>query len=246
MKRVQILYPMDKTTGEIHRWFSDEAKMMEQRGFMVDIVPLQEANVIIKRGFTICNEHDYPADSRMLQGWTENKRTLDFSEFAEIIRPWSIPFAMIENIGDEEKLKSILKCNEWERVFIRSKSTSLFAYGDLASVYPDTSLTIMADRFKELDADGPFIVRKYLDDKTIFYDEQRYWILNGTPYHPSGVIPEMVRVCAGRMYEFSGSKYFVIDVAGSYVVEVNPGESSDRGGDNSLEFFSEIFAKEFL
>lgn len=48
------------------------------------------------------------------------------------------------------------------------------------------------------------------------------------------------------MFEFSGSHYFTMDVASEYIVEINPGESFDRGGDNTLDWFCDIFAKEFL
>lgn len=246
MRNVQILYPKDKESDKIARYFEEESRAMQQQGFIVGTSPHDDAEIIIKRGFTIDKPEDYPSDGRMIQGWDANRKTLDFSEFADVIKPWAIPFVVIPDLSDEIALRVIMRNNGWERSFIRNKSTSLFALGDYASVYPDTSLNEMTENFNKLNPTGPFIVRKYIDDMSIFYDEQRYWILNGNPYHPSGIIPDMVGECAKRMYKFSGSHYFVIDVAGDYIVEINPGESSDRGGDNPLKFFTGIFAKEFL
>lgn len=246
MKRVQIIYPIDATTGTYHRYFLAEAEAMRARGFIVDSEPRPEAGVIIQRGFCISRPEKYPADERMLQGWEENIRTLDFTRYGEYIKPWTIPFTIMESLGDEEALKATMRANSWEKVFIKSKNTSLIAFGDKASVYPTTPLEEMMANYAKIKENGPFIIREYIADPSIFLDEERYWVLNGHVYHPSASVPEFVEAAAKRVYEYSGSHYFVIDAARNFIVEVNPGESSDRGGENPLEFFADIFAREFL
>lgn len=244
MNKVQLVYPRGDSSG-FHKYFISEAEAMRRNGFLVATEPLDEADIIIQRGFTMSSPSAYPTDERMIQGWKENERTLNFVLFADIIKPWTIPFEIVDYL-DKQTIDSILAANNWPKVFIRSANTSLYAFGDDISVYPETSLERMKELYEKISNPGPFIIRKFIEDKTIFDEEQRYWVLNGNPYHPSGKIPAIVNECARNMFEFSGSRYFVLDVAGDYIVEVNPGESSDRGGETPLDFFSEIFAKEFL
>lgn len=245
MKVVQILYPEDTSSGRLHHYFQDEAEEMHQNGFLVDVVPLNKAEIIIKRGFTIKVPENYPSDVRMIQGWKANLCTLDFTSYGHLISPWTIPFEVVASLNESE-VKGTLKKNGWKKVFIKSKNTSLFAFGENASVYPISSIESMRKTYEKIGETGPFVIREFIDNPEIFYNEQRYWILNGRAYHPSGIIPDFVEEAGYRVFKSSGSKYFTIDVAGDYIVEVNPGESSDRGGDTPLSFFSEIFAKEFL
>lgn len=244
MKRSQILYPKDEN-GEIKDFFSEEAYAMENVGFVVGPAPVATSEMIFYRGFTIKDKTQYPNFVNMKQGWEQYIKTLKMSEYLPIIKNETIPTKILPYL-DEGTIVNIMNSCRWEKVFIKSVDTSLFAYGNFSSVYPNTSIDWMIQKYSEMSVHGPFAIRKFIDDPQIFYDEQRYWVLNGNVYHPSGVIPDFVKEAGKRMYEFSGSHYFTIDVAGDYIVEVNPGESSDRGGDNPLDFFCEIFAKEFL
>lgn len=245
MKKVQILYPADRETGQIHHLFREEAEAMHRIGFIIGTDPADEAEQIIKRGFTIKNPDQYPADRRMIQGWEENIRTLDFSLYAEIIRPLTIPFEITDSLTENQTREIMTRLN-WDSAFIKSKNSSLFAFGDLASVFPATPIDRMLRMFEQIGESGPYIIREYIADQSIFFDEERFWVLNGTVYHPSGKVPDHVSKAAKSLWEFSGSRYFVIDAAGEFIVEVNPGESSDRGGDTPLTFFAQIFAQEFL
>ena len=74
---------------------------------------------------------------------------------------------------------------------------------------------------------------------------RRFFMMNSV-IGSSGVVPDFVKEAAWKVWLFSNSSYFTVDVAGSFVVEVNPGESSDRGGDNSPDFLAEVFVKSFL
>ena len=131
-------------------------------------------------------------------------------------------------------------------VFIKNEFCSLFAVSDKASVFPDTPLETIKDNFTKQKLIGPFFIRKFINNPDIFYNEQRVWVINGHPYFTATKMPSFVFEAAKRLYEFSNSKYFTMDIAGEYIVEINPGESSDRGGFNPLDWFCDIFAQEFL
>ncbi|WP_304289966.1 hypothetical protein [Porphyromonas uenonis] len=48
------------------------------------------------------------------------------------------------------------------------------------------------------------------------------------------------------LYEAKGGRYFTIDATPQFVIEVNPGESSDRHGENSAELFASWFVDAFF
>lgn len=244
MKKVQILYPLD-TNNRVIDDFYDEASEMIKRGFIVNDKILSDIDLLIYRGSKIIKQEDCICHPKICQGWNEIIKTSYMHEYYPVIKDYSIP-TVFTNILSEEILQNFLAQNNWTKVFIKSPSRSLFFLSEKASVWPDTSADELIENFAKRELTGPFAVRKFIDNPDIFYDEQRYWILNGNAYHPSNIVPPFVSHCGNLMYNFSKSRYFTIDVAGNYIVEVNPGESSDRGGDNPLAYFCDIFEKEFL
>lgn len=244
MTKTLIIYPKLQTE-EICPDFREEAVLMRKMGFRINTKCTNAYSRSLYRGYMMTDRRQYPTDSRLIQNWDEYYRTLYMSEFYPIIAPYAIPTFFVNNLKESELIPEIKK-RGWERVFIKSEFRSLFTEGLFASVWPDTPIKEIALKYAKKGWTGPFAIRKYIDNQHIFYDEQRYWVLNGIAYHPSKVIPPIVAEAAKRIYKFSGSHYFTIDVAGDYIVEINPGESSDRGGDNPLEFFCKIFAETFL
>lgn len=225
--------------------FKDESNYMSSKGFHIGTEIDDKVDKILYRGFMLKNEESYPCNKKMLQSWNAYKKTLLISEFYPIIAEYSIPTVLVPELN-EQIVQLIAKRNNWDKVFIKSDSKSLFALGDDYSVWPSTPISEMLTDYQKRNLVGPFAIRKFIDIPEIFYNEQRFWVLNGSVYHPSIDIPQFINHAAKKLYAFTGSHYFTIDVADKYIVEVNPGESSDRGGDNPLEFFCEIFAKEFL
>lgn len=243
MNKLQIIYPIKET--EIHPYFREEANAMRKQGFVIRTQIENDLDGLLFRGFTIKSKDQYPNHNLLIQGWEQNKKTLFMEFFFPIIQKKSFPTIFINDL-DENIVENISFQQKWDKVFIKSSFLSLFAISDVESVWPTTSIKKMNQYYNKWKIEGPFAIRKFIDDPEIFYNEQRYWILNGNAYHPSGEIPDFVKEYGKKMYEFSGSHYFTMDVAGDYIVEINPGESSDRGGDNPLDWFCEIFAKEFL
>ena len=91
--------------------------------------------------------------------------------------------------------------------------------------------------------EGKFAIRKFIEQE-IIEKEERYWVFNGNIYHRHNVIPNVVIEAAKRLDKL-GSKYYTIDATPEFVVEVNPGESSDRHAVNSAELFASWIKKEF-
>lgn len=244
MNKVQIIYPLNDE-GSIIEHFTDEANEMQRAGFIIDSIILEDIDLLIYRGFKIWKEEQCINHSKIIQSWEAVHKTSYMQEYYPIIESNSIPTVFRETLDKVEILEISTK-NNWHKIFIKSPSRSLFGLGHLASVWPNTSIEEIKKNYSERNLKGPFAIRKFIDNPEIFYNEQRYWILNGKAHHPSGVIPDFVKENGKKMYDFSGSHYFTMDVAGHYIVEINPGESSDRGGDNPLDWFCGIFAETFL
>lgn len=244
MNKVQIIYPYNKN-NKVVSVLEEEAKLMSAKGFIVNPTILKDIDFLIYRGKKIINKSMCINHPKIIQGWEAIRKTSYMHEYYPIICDYSIPTFFLAELKEPE-IQKIIKENNWDKVFIKSPSRSLFFISEMASVWPVTSLREIKENFNKRNLKGPYAIRKFIAETDIFYDEQRYWILNGHAYHPSGKVPDFVSQKGYEMYEFSGSHYFTIDVAGNYIVEINPGESSDRGCDNHLDFFCKIFEIEFL
>lgn len=89
----------------------------------------------------------------------------------------------------------------------------------------------------------PYIVRQFKPEYTM-KQEERYWVLNNHPYHRSGIIPSVVIEAIHRL-KVLNAPYYVIDATPDYVVEVNPGVSSDPYPDNIPLHFPKWIKSEF-
>ncbi len=241
---IDIIYPFDDS-GRVVDIFREEAACMALKGF--NILPSAElaTHPFMFRGYMMRRREDYPESTLGVNNYDAYRKTLLISEYLHCISDCTFPTFLVSHLECEE-VETQIKSRGWDRAFIKQDAKSLFALGETTSVWPDTSIKEMAEIYRDWKLCGPFAVRKFIDDPQIFYDEQRYWVLKGVTYHPSGVVPDFVKEAAWKVWVFSNSSYFTVDVAGSFVVEVNPGESSDRGGDNSPDFLAEVFAKSFL
>ena len=244
MRKVQILYPIGPD-GNIHEYFIEEAIAMSKYGFITDTIDVPDAELKLYRGFMFLSAEKYPSNHGLRQSWDEYRKTLNLSEYYTIIRDLTFPTFFVDKL-EQRTIEKRMSELGWRKAFIKSNSKSLFGLSDTAPIWPDTPIENMSKEFAVRNLCGPFAVRKFIDNPQIFYNEQRYWVLNGKTYHPDSNIPEFVLNAASRIFAFSKSRYFTIDVAGNHIVEINPGESSDRGGDNPLDFFSSIFDEAFL
>lgn len=245
MKQVQIIYPKATNSAAIHKSFIMEAKCMASKGFYVGSKAAPGMTHYLYRGFTKDISDVYQNPLAWINNFQDFSKTLNMTEFLDIIAPWSFKSKVIPCLN-EQNLKEVLTELNCDRLFIKNNTDSLYSIREGASVYPTTSAEILCKEFNQYNLPGPFIAREYIDDKEIFFNEQRIWVLNGHVYSIMDMLPDFVKEAAKVAFEFTGSNYFTLDVAGNYIVEINPGESSDRGGDNPLEWFCDIFANEFL
>ena len=218
----------------VHPGFAPEVQAMRNIGICVDSVACEDSERLIYRSFRMKNRKEYPADKRYVQGWEEYESMSLLSKYFPLIDDISIPTFFTEKLDDS--IIPIIEKKGWDRVFIKNDCKSLWTKGVYASVWPDNSLDSIRTEFEKFSSPKIYVIRKFFPPE-LFIEEERYWVLNGKIYHRSGIIPEIVKEAAKRLNTL-GSHYYTIDAVPGMIVEVNPGESSDRYGCNSPELFA--------
>lgn len=240
----QIVYATDKDNlTEIHPLFKDEAHAMQDIGVNVGINSLESATRLMYRGTTINKLKDYPTDIRFINSAANNNDCLNLSVYYPHIDGLSIDTFFTEQLN--HSTAELIAKKGWVKAFIKKDSKALEHIEEGKSVWPQTSFEEMVKLYREYRVEGKFCIRKYVDSQKIIREEERYWVLNGNIYHRNNTIPEVVKEAAKRLNTL-GSKYYTIDATPDFVVEVNPGESSDRHAVNSAELFASWIKKEFV
>lgn len=231
----EIIFTRDlENPLRVHPYFLAEAEEMKKLGLKVAVEPSVDAERLFYRGFMINEEKDYPQDTRYVQGWKECDATFRMSVTHPLIENLSIPTFFVKELNDD--VEEEIKKRGWDKVFIKNEKKSIWDEGELAAVWPIHSMQELKDKYEQLSYQGLYAIRKFLDP-SLFYEEERYWIIMGKIYHRTGFVPDIVKEAVERL-SVLGSKYYSIDAIPNMIVEVNPGESSDRLGVNSASLFA--------
>lgn len=241
-KKIQLVYARDpENPNRIHHSWRDEAKAMANIGFVVDKEPLPNSEALLYRGNTMPESIDYPKDKRYLHNFNINSNHLYMSQYYPIISDLSIETYIFEDLGEgvEKKIAEL----GWKKAFIKKDTKALEYIGDEKCFYPKMSLETIKTYYEKNGVIGKYCVRKFIEPERLEAD-RRYWVLNGNIYVHDNIVPDVVREAVKRLDKFGG-KYYTIDATPEFVIEVNPGESSDRHAVNSAELFASWFWKEF-
>lgn len=244
MKNIfQIVYTSSKENeNEFHELFKEEALAMRAQGIKVGLKPTEEATHLMRRGTTIKNSKDYPTDKRYINSWDHNENYLYLSKYFPLIEDLSIETFFTDRL--DYSIIDLIQQKGWTKVFIKKDIKALEHIEEGKSVWPNTTLEEMNMLYDAMAINGKFAIRNFIYTEKITHEEERYWVLNGNVYHRHNKIPQVVREAAKRLNTM-GSKYYTIDATPEFIVEVNPGESSDRHGVNSAELFASWIKKEF-
>lgn len=242
MKKTQFIYPED-ANGGIAEYFRSEVEAMRRIGLSVETKPNNDSSRLIHRCFRMYQQEEYPTDARYIQGWNEYMKTSRLSLYYKHIEDISIPTFFTRKL--DESVAEEVKKRGWKRAFIKNDIKSLWNINEMASVWPDSSFDYITNNLTNtFHFDDIYAVRKFIDQK-VFFDEDRYWVFEGVVRHrnPQSIPPVVYE--AVRRLECLGSHYYVVDATPDFIVEINPGESSDRYGDNPPELFAQWMADAF-
>lgn len=231
----EIIYVKDgNNPSRIPQGFLPEVEAMQKLGIRVGTEPKPDSEQLFYRGYIIHSKEQYPNDKRFIQGWKEYDATLSMSKNYDLIKDISIPTFFVDEL--DESVEEKIRARGWDKAFIKNEKKSLWDEGELASVWPIHSIEELRNKYESLPYKGVYAVRKFINPE-IFYEEERYWVIMNKIYHRSGVIPDIVSEAVKRL-SVLGSNYYTIDAIPEMIVEINPGESSDRLGVNSATLFA--------
>lgn len=241
-KNLQIVYsPSENGESKFHWLFEKEALAMQESGLWVDTQPHPDAESLLYRGCSIVKEEDYPKDERYIHTWKENANYLFMSLYYPLIADLSIETYFVDELG--ENVVALMQSKGWDKAFIKKDIKALEHIEENKSIYPLTSLEEMKELYAKNKVPGKYAVRKFIEKERLETD-LRYWVLNGKIYRRDNIVPDIVKEATRRLDSFGG-KYYTIDATPEFIIEVNPGESSDRHAENSAELFASWFKKEF-
>jgi hypothetical protein len=239
----QIIYPAsERDENKIHSRFKKEAKAFKKLGMLVGTKPSDLADTLMYKGFIIYEKEKYPNDVRYVNGYEEYLNYMFLSKYYQHIADLTIETFFVDEL--DERLPVILRQKGWSKAFIKKDVKALEHIEEGKSVWPKTSLDEMRSLYEELKFKGKYAIRKFIPPE-LLKDEIRYWVLNGRVYRRDNIIPDIVKEAAKRLNKL-GSKYYTIDATPELIVEVNPGESSDRHAENTAEIFAGWIKKEFV
>lgn len=238
----RIIYSGDESIlNKVHWLWESEALAMQAVGISVGIVPDTKSKELMYRGFGRNVIEYYKKDARFINTYRHYINYLCMSYYLPYISDISIETFFTDEL-DERVIENISKLG-WKKAFIKSDMKSLEFIEVGKSIWPETKIEEMRKLFDQYLLKGKYAIRKFIDKK-IIDQEDRYWVLNGNIYHRQNRVPGVVIEAAKRLNKL-GSRYYTIDATPEFVVEVNPGETSDRYAVNSAELFASWIKKEF-
>ena len=171
------------------------------------------------------------------------------SIYLPLIEDITIPSFIVPELNNVS-VEAIVR-RGWDRAFVRSSMKSLkYMFPESNTdlelpVWPEVSMDKLASAYghRITTMPPPYIIRQFMPEK-VFLKEERFWILNHHAYHRSGYIPKVVQEAVNRLRPLQ-SPYYVIDATPDFVVEVNPGVSSDSYAQNIPHFFPKWIQHEF-
>ena len=239
----QMIYRAEEENpNEFHWLWKEEALVMRKMAIPVDTIPYKESQTLMYRGGRNLVKEWYSKDKRFINRYEQVNQYLKMSEYLPPILALSIETFFVDVL--DERVPAELEKRSWSKAFIKKDVKALEHVGEGKSIWPNTSLEEMTQLYDDMKIDGKYAIRKFVA-KDIIDQEERYWVLNGNIYHRKNQIPEVVKKAAERLNKL-GSRYYTIDATPEFVVEVNPGESSDRHAVNSPELFASWIKKEFV
>jgi hypothetical protein len=228
----ELIY--DSEDDIIPHWlYQQEVETMRAAGLTVVLKPSKEAKTLLRRGLII-DEEDFPADPRYLQNGRTYSNYSRIDRWYPLIADLTIQTIFCGHLN--ENAAAAVKELGWTRTFVKNSLKSLVEQDPLESVWPDVAFESMLEQFSRNPRKGPYALRKYLPPEH-FEAERRYWVIGDQIYHSSGQIPDIVKEAKARLIAFGGI-FYNIDATEDLIVEVNPGESSDRKTDNTAEDFA--------
>jgi hypothetical protein len=233
----QIVYRIE----EEHCIFTPEEKFMAASGIPVGKVADPESTSILYRGSYFRKAEDFPSDSRSIHSGETHINHLFLPRWYPFISDLTMETLFVNDLDEEAVLR--IKEKGWDRAFVKDWIKSV-AYPDLSdTVWPNSLMSEIKQRLAEGRRNVGYCLRKFVEPE-LLDNETRFWVMNGNIYSSIAEPFPIVREAVRRL-KLLGGRMYTIDATPEVVIEINPGESSDRGAKNTIEDFAGWIKKEF-
>lgn len=235
---VHFVYEPDpKCPGRVHPYLEPEYTALQELGASVSLTEHPDADrLVLRASIDYCQTH-YPRDERYVHNLSVYRRYAYLSHYYHCIADLTIETYFVDAL--DHCVDQLLEERGWTECFVKNDMFALEHIQEGLSIYPRTSLADMSTAFAQYAAMPPearYAIRRRVAKSELEGDE-RYFVIGDRVYHRSGVVPEIVLEGARRLRTLGGY-YFVIDATPEMIIEVNPGESSDRHAVNPPELFA--------
>jgi len=233
----QIVYRVP----EEHCIFTPEEKFMADFGFCVGKEPSPESTSILFRGGLCSKTEELPTDSRSIHKAEVYINHLYLPRWYPFISDLTMETIFVNDLDDE----AILRIREkgWNCAFVKNWIKAA-AYPDLNdTVWPNSSMGEIKNRLDQKFKRLGFCLRKFVEPE-LLDNETRFWVMNGNIYSSIAEPFPIVKEAVNRL-KLLGGKIYVIDATPEVIIEINPGDSADRGAKNTIEDFAGWLKKEF-
>lgn len=238
----QIIYASDRNDSHaVHPYYVEEEAAMRRAGIPTGLVPSDNADCLILRSLMITDATRYPQDSRFIHNYEINANYLFMDRYYPYIEDLTMETFFVDKLDDSVVKK--IKERGWDKAFIKGDTHALEHIEQGLSIWPNHPFDEMLPYFEDMKA-TKYAIRKFYDCPTLDMDYHRYWVINNKIFRNNNVVPDNVKEAARRLSALGG-KYFTIDATQEIIIEVNPGECSDRHGENSSELFASWFRDAF-
>lgn len=233
----QIVYKIQ----EDHCIFTPEEKFFSESGIPVGKEPDSSATSILFRGGYCSKTEDYPSDPRSIHTGEIHINHLYLPRWYPFISDLTMETLFVNDLDDEAIIR--LQHKGWQRAFVKDWIKAV-AYPDLNdTVWPNSSMSDIKQRLAEGQRNVGFCLRKFVEPE-LLDNETRFWVMNGNIYSSIAEPFPIVREAVRRLQRLGGRLY-VVDATPEVIIEINPGESADRGAKNTIEDFAGWLKNEF-
>ena len=233
----QIVYRIK----EEHCIFTPEEKYMADFGFCVGKEPIPESTAILFRGGYCRKMSDFPTDSRSINSAESHINYLYLPRWYPFISDLTMETIFVNDLDDEAILR--IRDKGWNCAFVKDWIKAV-AYPDLNdTVWPNSSMSEIKARLVRGNHTLGFCLRKFVEPE-LLDNETRFWVMNGNIYSSIAEPFPIVKEAVNRL-KLLGGRIYVIDATPEVIIEINPGDSADRGAKNTIEDFAGWLKKEF-
>jgi hypothetical protein len=141
-------------------------------GVNVSTRPDEDTSHLMYKGYSIIDPENYPSDPRFLNSFEHNINYLLMSVYYPLIADLSIETFFVDDLN--ESVIAEIKNKGWDKAFIKRERRALEHIEEGKSIWPNTSFEEMKALYDEMQIEGKFAIRKFIEKDILTETKQDY------------------------------------------------------------------------